>query len=133
MTLLDGLSRGQLLKMFASLGPYLRESKCQQEGFFFDCLAVCANTKPAPDVREFWGWWSELSAKDDHFVYQYWFGLFNKQGEWKCIPCKNDTIKQQVEANLSCFYQRLEAVMHNANLTMVPVGDPALTTYTNSR
>jgi sigma factor-binding protein Crl len=94
----------RLLRQFAAIGPYLREDLCQEGRYRFDCLSVCVSAKPAPDKREFWGWWLVLEQDDHHFRYHYQLGFYNADGAWldKPIPKKHQV---EVERTLNRFYK----------------------------
>ncbi|WP_340611210.1 sigma factor-binding protein Crl [Xenorhabdus bharatensis] len=120
MTVPVNYSRNKLLKNFSALGPYLRELKCQNDYFFFDCLAVCVSAKAAPEKREFWGWWLELERQEKGFIYNYQIGLFDKHGEWLPMNIKKGTDLKQLESTLQAFHKRLSDSLSTLKLTLTP-------------
>ncbi|MBE8596726.1 sigma factor-binding protein Crl [Xenorhabdus sp. BG5] len=120
MTLPASYSKNRLLKRFSALGPYVRELKCQNGYFFFDCLAVCVSAKAVPEKREFLGWWLELEEQDQGFVYHYQIGLFDKQGEWNVMNIKKKADLEHLESTLQAFHKRLVDSCETLKLALIP-------------
>ncbi|CAK9884428.1 MAG: Sigma factor-binding protein Crl [Candidatus Erwinia impunctatus] len=123
MVLPSGHSRGRLVARFTALGPYLREEKCSENRFFFDCLAVCVNVKPAPELREFWGWWIELEVLSDHCRYTHHTGLFDKQGEWQVTEVKGKNTSQRLQETWQQFHQHLQSSLQDLDLNLIPASE----------
>ncbi|VFS60490.1 sigma factor-binding protein Crl [Leminorella grimontii] len=120
MLLPNGHSRSRLMKEFVSLGPYIREAQSKGHRYFFDCLAVCVSSKPAPEKREFWGWWMELEADEQGFTYRCQVGLYDKAGDWQAKAIKDAAVMSEIDSNLKVFQQRLNDYLSSLNLTLRP-------------
>ncbi|ALP42713.1 sigma factor-binding protein Crl [Aeromonas schubertii] len=115
----EGVSYKRLLRKFLAIGPYLREEQCREGCYRFDCLSVCVSAKPAPDRREFWGWWLTLEQEERAFTYHYQFGFYDVEGVWqeKALPKKH---QDEVERTLNQFYERLSALLGDLECQLIP-------------
>lgn len=109
------ITHGRLMTRFAQIGPYLRQNKCEENAYFFDCLAVCVNAKKSPENREFWGWWFLLTNTESGFEYTYGFGMYDLKGEWTNddVP---DKATDEVKQSLDDFYGKLKLLCDELSL-----------------
>ncbi|VEJ56080.1 sigma factor-binding protein Crl [Pragia fontium] len=121
MLLPNGHPRSRLLKEFVSLGPYIRESQCKGNHYFFDCLTVCVSSKPSPEKREFWGWWMDIEADEQGFTYRTQIGLYDKAGDWQVKTIKDADVQKEIDENLKEFLLKLERYLTSIKLTFRPM------------
>ncbi|PSJ44823.1 sigma factor-binding protein Crl [Zobellella endophytica] len=120
----EKVNHHKLVRKFAAIGPYLRGEKSNESIYFFDCLAVCASAKAAPEKREFWGWWLTLTAEDEQrFELHYQLGFYNAAGQWQRqeVPKKHE---EEVIRTLRDFYEKLGGCLESLSLGIRP--SPAL-------
>ncbi len=120
MTSSNTALRGKLMRRFAALGPYLREDKCENGLFFFDCLVVCTDVEKAPEKRAFLGWWMELKLENDLFSYIYQFGISDREGCWQKKAINQPEVQKKVEAALRKFHKLLHDSFIAMELKLAP-------------
>jgi sigma factor-binding protein Crl len=101
----------RLLSSFKAIGPYLREDKSEQGRYFFDCLSVCVDDNKAPETREFWGWWMELSASECGYCASYQYGRYNVEGLWVGVKLHAVNI-EEVERTRRVFHEKLTMMLN---------------------
>ncbi|MDW6001642.1 sigma factor-binding protein Crl [Vibrio mangrovi] len=111
---------------FKLLGPYLREDKYQSGTYLFDCLAVCVNDKKSPEVREFWGWWMELSHPGEQlFEAKYAIGRFDLAGNWVSENPQPQAL-EEVHRTQKAFHSKLETLLKEQFQCELTTCDPLL-------
>jgi len=61
-----------------------------------------------------------LEAYEDHFTYEYHFGLFDKAGDWGAATIKGKENNAKVESTLRNFHERLKAMLLEQKLDLRP-------------
>ncbi|PSJ45459.1 sigma factor-binding protein Crl [Zobellella taiwanensis] len=116
----EKVNHQRLVRKFAAIGPYLRSEQSDEQRYFFDCLAVCASAKAAPEKREFWGWWLVLSPREaNRFEFDYRLGFFDAAGRWQeqALPRKHE---EEVARTLRDFHDKLTTCLDGLSLSAAP-------------
>ena len=101
----------RLQSALKKIGPYLREGECNEQHYFFDCLAVCVDEKKSPELREFYGWWMELSRlSEDKCEAKFYLGIYNKAGEWEASPV-DKAHQSEIEKTQQDFLSKLTTAL----------------------
>lgn len=100
----------RLISSFKAIGPYLRENSVDKGRYLFDCLSVCLDDAPSPELREFWGWWLQLVQSDSGFIAHYSLGKYNKLGDWEAVSIPEHA-QLEVEKSLELFHGKLEQLL----------------------
>ncbi|MCE2569951.1 sigma factor-binding protein Crl [Motilimonas eburnea] len=103
-------AQGRLTKKFTDIGPYFRIGQSDEQKFFFDCLAVCVKINAEPELREFYGWWLELTKTETGFTYHYHYGFYDVAGHWQeqAIPKPHQA---EVTRSLQVFFDKVSELV----------------------
>lgn len=109
---IDLPSFARQLYAFKALGPYIREPLSSSERVFFDCLSSCIDTNKPAELREFWGWWMELKPCQSGYTYEYWFGVYDEEGNWSQQELPSEQ-QQLADDTLQRFFIRLNQLLED--------------------
>ena len=102
MTLPSGHLKSKLIKKFTALGPTSVRSNVKTTASF-RLPAVCVNVKPAPEKREFWGWWMRWKRRLRASPIAIRFGLFDKEGDWRPVAIDDPEVTEKARKGATRF------------------------------
>ena len=103
-------THNRLIVAFKSVGPYVREERCVEGCYLFDCLSVCINDKKAPEEREFWGWWLDISVEEKTLKGKPNIGRYNSQGSW-VVEKPDASVILEIQRTYDVFGEKMAKVL----------------------